>query len=202
MIGQLININVQPIRLQYEINNSHLEYETHNPQLNMKTQKGGLEIKSDRAEIKIDSFETRQEIGLKTAATLIKEMGQKSVQAGYEAVASIAEKGNMLDDPHAPSIPQMAANEMIKQYDTNIVFIPQDRPKMSVEGGNMEMSYTPDKLIFSPDMGGCEFNYVPGDVNFRVVRKPEVNIEYLGKPNYVPPELVEKLKGMMIDINI
>lgn len=57
-----------------------------------------------------------------------------------------------------------------------------------------------DKLNFDlrVDQGRVEF--IPGSIEMTINQYPEVNIEYVGDPIYVPPSAVARFTGEHIDV--
>ncbi|MDR2932058.1 MAG: DUF6470 family protein, partial [Oscillospiraceae bacterium] len=106
------------------------------------------------------------------------------------ATRAYAENGNRMVDSYGKGSPiaDIAMSQSIRSYDTVLAFIPSTGPEFSVEGGNISFEYNMDKLTFDWNTNNKPYlEYVPGEIQFVVKQYPEVIIEYVGDPIYVPP---------------
>lgn len=186
----LLRIQSVPIAIEYISQRAQLKYNNEPASVNVTRQKGRANIQTNPAKIKIDSYEMRASMGMKTAQRLVQEYGQKSRAAGFEATANYAELGRAIVNSHGNGNPlaDAAASKMISTTQTILSFIPSVKPDISVEGGTISFDYTMDKLTFDWDTHvRPQVEFVPGEIRFTVTQQPEVIIEYLGGPMYVPP---------------
>ncbi len=196
---QLLSIKSVPIAIEFKVTNAQLNYQTKNPFVEISRQTGGFEMKSEPIKVRIDSFEVRQSIGLKSNGTLVAEFGESGVSSAYEATAEIAQNGNMY--VNQMTTPQIAAQQSSKTIETVLDFLPHSQPEMRWEGGTIDVNFTKDKLDFQFDSkDSINFNYVPASVRFEIKQLPSVEIEYLGGPMYVPPSAQKHFTGEAIDV--
>ena len=52
---------------------------------------------------------------------------------------------------------------------------------------NMTIQYEMDKLNFDWKINKTGFEFIPGSIEFSITQQPDVLIEYVGDPLYVPP---------------
>jgi hypothetical protein len=77
---------------------------------------------------------------------------------------------------------------MQSSLDTALAFLPSVPAEISWEPQQLSMKYEMDKLSFvwrtsqQPDM-----QYTPASIEYHVKQYPKLEIEYIGKPMYVPP---------------
>lgn len=200
---QLLSIKTTPIQIDYQVTNAQLNYKTKNPVVEISRQKGGFEMHSEPIKVKIDNFEVRQSIGLKSNGTLVQEYSDKGKSDVYEAISQILDEGNQIVNPHGMTIPQMASQKASKTIETVLDFLPSARPEMTWEGGTLDVNFTPDTINMDFDSTDrINFEYTPAQVQFSIKQYPSVNIEYLGGPMYVPPSAAEYFTGQNIDIKV
>lgn len=188
---QLIQIRTIPMVMEMQISHARLEMSTNQPSYEMSRAKGSLSINHSYPKLNIDTYEARSSLNLKSCARSVQSFGADSVQAGYDATARIAEEGNMLMDIQnkgSNTIGDIAFENMQSTLDTALAFLPSASADISWEPGQLNMQYEMDKLSFDwrtsqkPDM-----QYTPASVQYHIKQYPKVEIEYVGKPNYVPP---------------
>ena len=198
---QLLSIRPIPISVEIVIDNAQLKYNNKLPKVEVSRQKGGLQMKADPIKINIDTFQMRQDIGLKSVNTLIKEVGQEGIKVAYEATARFVQEGNSLANPNGMDVSQIAAARMNKHYETVLDFLPKEGPEISWDGGKLSIHYQMDKLNMDWDVGSItNFEFVPGKIQLEIKQLPRVDIEYLGGPIYVPPSADPFYTGKEIDL--
>ena len=62
------------------------------------------------------------------------------------------------------------------------------------------MDYQMDKLTFNLRLQNGEVEYIPGSIEIVITQYPDVQIEYMGRPVYVPASAAEKLDGEQVDV--
>ena len=66
-------------------------------------------------------------------------------------------------------------------------FTPSARPEISWSEPNISIQYEMDKLNFEFKLANGNFEFIPGSIEINIKQYPDVVIEYIGKPIYVPP---------------
>ena len=188
----LIKITTIPIALEMKINHAKLEYSNASADLEISRNEGGLRIKSSPIKLHLDTFEARNSIR-PTSAESIKQYAEKGRAAAYEATATLAQEGHLLLEAKFGEdvLGQIIANhtDVFAQpagTNYNIDFIPKGGVDISFEEGNLTIDYQLDKLNFDWKTQQGDFEFIPGDIEITVAQRPEVRIEYVGEPLYVP----------------
>ncbi|WMJ24259.1 DUF6470 family protein [Paludicola sp. MB14-C6] len=188
-MGPLLQIHSVPFSYEMVINDARFEIESPRPSVAISRQKGGLQINSKPAQIRIDSTEARASMGLKSLGRAVDEFGKKGMQKAMEATAQIAQEGNQLMDTRNSNtvFTSIAYQRTRSSIDTMLGFIPSTPSKVSFDPHQLQIQYEMDKLSFDwrtnskPDM-----NFVPASIEFKVKDYARLEIEYLGRPLYIP----------------
>lgn len=186
----LLRIQNVPIEISYRSKRAELRQTTPQPRAQVTRVKGKQEIRTEPAQIKIDSYEMRASMGLKTAPRSVEEFSQAGRADALTATAQYAEEGNNIMESYGEGEPIIdnAMSKVLSTTETYMNFIPSVRPQMWVEGGTISFDYSMDRLNYDWNVSTRpEMEYIPGGVEFSVDRYHQVIIEYLGGPVYVPP---------------
>ena len=187
---QLIQITNVPIMIEMKTTMAQIQRKAQNVDLNIsRSEGGGLKIKSSPIKVSIDTFEARNSIAPTTKRS-IEQAAQKGTNAAYEATARMAKEGQMfldaklsggkaLDQIFAQS-GQSPEREFI--YSTT----PSVPPEISWSEPDISIQYDLEKLNFNWRISRGDFEFVPGSIEFKITQRPEVKIEYIGSPIYVP----------------
>ncbi len=185
---QLIKISHIPLEFEMKIEHPKLEMRQAKAQVQMETQAGQLRIESENIKVRLDTYEARRSIGLKTSGDLADELAQKGKQAASEATAQYAEIGNRMAQIHMDTtLADAVYPRLIHHRDTALVFLPSVGPKIDWEPNQLSIDFQPAKVSMDPKLVSAEITYVPGSMSIEIKQYPKVEIEYLGEPRYVPP---------------
>lgn len=185
----LLRIQNVPINIEYATTRASLQHNTDLPRVNVSRQKGRSDIQTRPAKVKLDGYEMRASMGVKTTPRVIQEAAQTGKQASMEATRTYAEEGNQMVDTHQKNvIAEIAASKSLNTVDTIMAFIPSEPIDISVDPASIQFDYTMDKLTFDWNVNPRpQLEYLPGSIEFSVTQYPQVIIEYIGSPIYVPP---------------
>ena len=186
---QLINITTVPIQYELKIQNARMQYKNATAEVEISRDKGGMRIKSRPVKLNIDSFEARNSV-VPTTATSVAQTAQKGQQSAYEATAQLAQEGQLMLKAKSGEdvLGQIFANR--NQQPTGefeLGFTPSAPVDLEYEAGDLIINYQMDKLNFDLKVANGNFEFVPGDIELSITQHPEVRIEYIGGPIYVPP---------------
>lgn len=196
MIQQLLDITITNAKCEYSTTNAKLTYNNQIAQSNMSTQKGEFRMSHDQLQIKMDMTEVKNSIGLKSICTLTKDNANEWKQLAKIGVAEKVQEGNNMANPHGLSIGEYLAKTSIETVETNIGFLPEGRPKIWFEGGDLNIKITPDKVNMNWDTHRKgEYTYTRGSFNYRLSQYPKCEINYIGGPRYVT-------SGSKLDVNV
>lgn len=186
---QLISIKNVPMAYELKINNARLERKSSTAELNVTRTDGGLRIESENIKVNIDTFEARNSVS-PTPRKSIEQAAQKGTQASYEATARFTQEGKLLMDA---KLDGEALNKIFKDRgelpngDFKLGFTPSEKADITWSEPNISIQYEMDKLNFEFKLQNGDFEFIPGNIEITITQYPDVIIEYIGKPIYVPP---------------
>jgi hypothetical protein len=186
----LLKITSVPISLEYKVRRARLVYSSERPTANVSRQKGRAYIQTTPARVTLDTYETRASAGLKSAPRSVQEFAEAGREAAMEASRGYAEEGNAILDSHGKGNPVLdsIASKSMRTADTIMAFIPSVPVDISVEPGSISFDYSMDKLNYDWNINPrAQLEYEPGGIEYTVAQYPDVIIEYVGSPIYVPP---------------
>lgn len=185
----VLKISTTPIKLSMSSQRARLESKIPDPEVGIIDQPGRLQMKTENIKVNIDTFESRQSTGWRTAKGLMQDAAQAGLKAAGEATARYAQIGNQMAQIQKGA----TVADIMKQYTvpspvmTGMKFIPSVGPDISWTPASLKMDYTPSKIEFDPQVDFTRSTYVPGELEINVEQFPKVEIEYVGEPLYVPP---------------
>lgn len=201
---QLLQITSVPINYELKITHARLERQSGTADLEISRDKGGLHIKSKPVKLNVDSFDARNSV-VPTVATAIKQNRDKGINAAYSATAQYASEGKLLVRAKigqgAETIDQIMAQRTARPTGAfELGFIPSAPVEMSATEPDFTIEYEMDRLNFDWMIDKGQVDFIPGDVELSITQHPEVKIEYVGKPLYVPPSVAERFLGQNVDV--
>ena len=185
---QLLKITSVPITLDYKVNNARLEHKNANASLEISRDKGGLKIKSQPIKLDIDSTDCYNSIRPSHSQS-IKQAAEKGEHAAYEATAAYAREGKLFlnakvgEDMIGKIV---ASREAPPNTNFTIDFLPKVKPELNWTEPELSIEYELDKLNFDWKVMNGDFEFVPGSIEISITQMPDVIVEYVGKPIYVP----------------
>ena len=186
---QLINITTVPIQYELKIQNARLQYKASTAEVEISRNKGGMRIKSRPVKLNIDSFEARNSV-VPTTARSVAQTAQQGKASAYEATAQLAQEGQLMLKAKIGEdvLGQIFSNRLQQPTgEFELGFTPSEPVELSYEAGDLIINYQMDKLNFDLKVANGNFEFVPGDIELSITQHPEVRIEYIGGPIYVPP---------------
>ncbi|MEG2144619.1 MAG: DUF6470 family protein [Oscillospiraceae bacterium] len=189
---QYLKITRVPIKITRSV--EPLKIETVTPPratMNLSVKPSKLNISATPTKLKMDNFESLSAMsGKKSAAGLSRDFAEEGMQAASEATGEYTDIGNQLANigKKGASIPDIMRQKMNPDFiPTEINFVPPDGPNIDWEAGNLSMDYEPAVLTKEPQITPLEQKFTPSKINVNIEQYPEVKIEYVGDPIYVPP---------------
>ena len=188
-MGPLIKITTVPISFEFKVNNARLERSSGTAELNVTRDRGGLRIESNNIKLSLDTFEARNSV-VPTTRRSIEQLGEKGRTAAYEATARYTNEGTIMMDA---KLDGNALNQIFSDRaqmptgEFTLGFTPSARPEISWSEPNISIQYEMDKLNFEFKLANGNFEFIPGNIEINIKQYPDVVIEYIGKPIYVPP---------------
>lgn len=186
----LIEITTVPIQIEMKTTRARLEYARGTAEMEISRDEGGLSIKSRPIRVNIDTYEARNSV-TPTLARQMEKQAQEGMQTAYSATATISSQGQLMMKTKLGEevITKFAEQTMMKNYKPNVAmdFIPKGGADIDWDPAELNIKYEMDKLNFDWKINQNGFEFVPGDIEFTVTQRPEVQIKYIGGPIYVPP---------------
>lgn len=188
-MNQLIKITTVPIQYELKINNARLEYSRSKAELEISRNDGGLSIKSRPVKLHLDSSEARNSM-VPTTAQSVAQSAQKGKEAAYSATAQLAQEGQLL---LKADIGEDVIGQIMQQRNAQptgefkLGFTPSAPVDINYEAADLTINYEMDKLNFDLKVANGNFEFIPGDIEMSITQHPDVLIEYIGGPIYVPP---------------
>ncbi|WP_028829248.1 DUF6470 family protein [Proteocatella sphenisci] len=199
-MGPLIKITRVPMAYELKINNARIERRSRKTDLNLTTDKGGLRIESNNIKVSIDTFEARNSV-VPTARRSIEQAAEKGKSAAYEAAARYTNEGTILMDA---KLDGNALNQIFKNRvqlptgEFQLGFTPAAGAEISWSEPNVSIQYEMDKLNFEFKITNGDFEFIPGGIEMNITQYPDVIIEYIGKPIYVPASADPEHEGFSL----
>ena len=201
---QLLQIKTIPINYELKVNNARLERRSSTAELEISRDKGGMHIKSRPVRVNIDSFEARNSV-VPNTSTSIKQAAEKGRTASYQATAQYASEGKLMLNAQigqGGEVLDQIIQQRTEQPTGNfgITFLPSAAAQLSYVPPSLTIEYEMDKLNFDMKVEKGQVEFIPGNIELSVTQYPDVVIEYVGKPIYVPPSVAERFSGEVIDV--
>ncbi len=188
-MDQLIKITTVPIQYELKVNNARLEYSSSKAELEIHKNDGGLSIKSRPVKLHLNSFEARNSV-TPTTMRSVSQSAQKGMTAAYSATAQMAQEGNLMlkADIGEEVVTQIAKQRTAQPTgEFEMGFTPKAPVDISYEAPDLTINYEMDKLNFDLKIQNGNFEFIPGNIEMSITQHPDVVIEYVGGPLYVPP---------------
>ena len=188
-MNQLFKITSVPIQYELKINNARLEYSRSRAELEISRNDGGLSIKSRPVKLNLDSTEARNSV-VPTTARSVAQTAQAGKEAAYSATAQMAQEGHLLLNA---KIGEDVIGQIMQQRtaaptgEFQLGFTPSAPVDINYEAADLTINYEMDKLNFDLKIANGNFEFIPGNIEMSITQRPEVRIEYIGGPIYVPP---------------
>lgn len=193
---------VSPTLLSYNIVNTKLDYQIHDGGLvrrkmpdtqyyQQKTNDTYISISTEDATVTIDTYNARASMGYGelTDGDMMKRRADEGKQKCADGTRWAVQEGNMLQNRIPPS--EIARRKMMKDTECNVVttFFPQGGADITVERGGVRSDYEPTTIDFDWESAFYDkHDYDRAYVNFNVVQRAYIDIEYLGEPIYFPED--------------
>ncbi len=188
-MNQLIRITTVPIQYELKVNNARLEYSRAKAELEISRNDGGLSIKSRPVKLNLGATEARNSV-VPTTARSVAQTAQAGKEAAYSATAQLVQEGKLL---LKADIGQDVIGQIMQQRtapatgEFQLGFTPSAPVDINYEAADLTINYEMDKLNFDLKVANGNFEFIPGNIEMSITQHPDVVIEYVGGPLYVPP---------------
>ena len=189
-MDQLLEIHTIPIQIEIVVTHPKLNISTEPASLNITREKDGLKMEHSYPVLHIDSSAARDSMNLKSSMGLARDFAEKGVQAAMEATANAAKEGDLLSDltnPGSNPICEIARQAIQQTAELVPAAIPAVPAQISWDPAQLKLQYEKDRLILDWKSHHPEYEFTPGSIEFRIKQYPKTEIEYIGRPHYIPP---------------
>ncbi|MBP1925761.1 hypothetical protein J2Z76_001622 [Sedimentibacter acidaminivorans] len=175
----LLEIRTIPMSVEYKINKARYEIINTDASVEITHNKSGIKMQMKPIKLKLDTVETNGLDG---------DFLRNGIKSTYVAKVNYAEESNMMlninirDNP----IPEILLNKFSSDVNFNLEFVPTVGSEMSWDPQELSIKYEMDKLNFDWKINRPEINFIPGNIEIIIKEYPRVEINYTGKPIYVP----------------
>jgi hypothetical protein len=161
-------MEIERLRLQYEITNAQLLYEITPAKMNISVKHGEVDIKREPLKLTIDNRGFFDSVGIKSSTTQAREQAQKGKAAAQDAAGRYTREKNAMLGPDTMSPAEIAAARNTQPVQTELTFTPSEKPKMSWSGGKVTVNAERDRVDIEWEPQSVDFTYVPYSVEFYV----------------------------------
>lgn len=173
-------IQITTIPIAYEVRTEKARYERHEGTAKLEisgSQNGKMQIKSQAIKLNLDTYEPGN-VAFHTALGT-GENGKIS-PVTYQATVSMDQNGKLLlkgelnDNLNNAKIAQASSSAGSPQAN-------------QTNQADLTIWYEMDRMNFDMKVANGNFEFIPGNINIEITQYPDVQIEYVGGPIYVPP---------------
>ena len=185
----LLQIQSIPIAIEYRVTPAQVERRTAHAEVEIQRNRGGLQIRTRPIQLNIDSFEARNSV-VPTAMRSIENYASLGRQAALQGTGTLAHEGTVMLDIHLREspIPRLAAERLARNTpEFNINWLPDQPVNMDWIPGELHIEYHFDQIDANWQTNQSGFEFTPGSIEFVVAQHPQVIIEFVGEPIFVPP---------------
>lgn len=170
-------IQITTIPIAYEVKVEKAKYERHEGTANLEisgNQDGKMQIKSQAIKLNLDTYEPGNAA---FHAALGVDGNEKNPSVTYQATVSMEQDGQLLlkgelnDNLNNAKIAQASSSMNSSQ----------------AKQADLTIWYQMDRMSFDMKVANGNFEFIPGNINIEITQYPDVQIEYVGGPIYVPP---------------
>lgn len=185
---QLLRITRVPMKYEFVTEPARLAYKTDRGGFTLQRQGGELNIDAQRAQIRQDSTQFFNSMGLRTSSAAKQYAVEQSLQDYRQAVVNYVDTGNQLINiQKGVTVPELARQRMMESVQAgNLTLTPLSPVNINWTPAQMSMNYRPVTLNFDWQTAKSSMEFIPGKFSMNIQQYPELKIEYLGRPIYVP----------------
>lgn len=197
----LLQIKTIPLKYEMKIQKAELRYTKSKSEVLINKENGGLDINSKPIKSIIDTYEARSSI-TPTTMESVRQAAASGLKAAYEAAATYTEEAALLLDAKVPNPLDQIFRQRAQMPtgEFGLAFIPTTGPDLEWSAPDLNIKYQMDKLSFDIRAAKGDFEFIPGSIEFSITQMPDVEIEYIGKPMYVPPSAAKYFDHSPIDV--
>ncbi len=184
-------LSITSVNTEYKLNISpaRASYSSQKTNVNYQRQEGKFEMVNEPAKLLINTTDLRNSM-TPTVALSLRQTAQKGHAAARDAAAQYSAEAVQLREAKIGQDPiaQIAAQRVaLPTGEFQLGFIPSVQPEIQFQEPNYQTMIEADKMVFDTRVQRGDLEYTHWDVSAQITQFPDVQIEYMGKPHYVPP---------------
>jgi hypothetical protein len=202
MNTQLIKIKTIPIQYEIHMENARLTTPEIDPgEFEIETTPLKIETETTPVQMRMDSSDMRRSMGMKTIADVMREAPGKTQEAANKATSRYVSRGNRMANGQADGITvvDIAKQDFLSKYATTIEStigsIPTEKVDISWEPATVKHDVQKSEAHTDWKKAAQEMEFVPSNYSLEIQRLAEVEIEYIGGFQYVPPSSDPEFEG-------
>ncbi|MFT4107899.1 MAG: DUF6470 family protein [Lacrimispora sp.] len=196
----LLKITTTPMEYELKIQRARLEYSSSKSEVINNHTKGGFTMENHPIKLHLDTYDARNSV-CPTTTESVRQAASKGKSAAMEATATYAKESAMLLSPNSNALNQIFTQRAQQPTgEFGLRFIPNTGPEIEWSDPDLSMQYQMDRLSFDIKVANGNFEFIPGSVEMSITQMPDVNIEYIGKPIYVPPSSANLFSHAPMDV--
>ena len=185
---QLLRITTIPLKLKMNVEMAKLKLSQGTARMEQQSKGAKLRMNHKNGEVTINTYPARKRLGLLNNKDFCIAAADRGEQGADQAIAHYSEMGNKLSMAHkGVSVAQAAYRAPIEVPSMETAFQPGAGAQFSWVDAQLKIQYESAELNVNWDNSNTALEYVPGKLQIEVEQYPDVQIEYLGSPSYVPP---------------
>lgn len=160
-------MEIERLRLQYEITRAQLLYEITPAKLNISVKRGEMDIQHEPLKLTIDNQGFFDSVGIKADTPQAKEQAQKGTAALDAAGRYVREKNATLS-PNAMNPSEIAAAQTAQSASIQTAAATAEKPKLTWSGGKVTIKAERDQVSVDWQPQSIDFTYIPYAVEFYI----------------------------------
>ena len=197
----LLQIKTIPIKYEMKIQKAELRYSQSKTDVLINKESGGLDVNSKPIKLYIDTYDARSSISPTTMES-VRQAAASGLEAASEATATYTEEAALLLDAKVsnPLDQIFRQRAQMPTGEFGLAFVPTTGPDLEWSAPDLNIKYQMDKMSFDIRAAKGDFEFIPGSIEISITQMPDVEIEYIGKPMYVPPSAAKYFDHEPIDV--
>ncbi|MGN0613885.1 MAG: DUF6470 family protein [Porcipelethomonas sp.] len=189
---QLLKIKTIPIKYNIDVRNASITVPEIEP-ADLKLDSTPLKIENEThpIQVRMDSSNMRRSMGMKTIADIGREAPAKTQQTANRVTSEYVQMGNKMANGHANGITvaQLMREKSLENItiESTIGRIPTEKIDMSWEPATIKHSVQRSEVTTDWQKAAQEMEFIPSSITLEIEQLADVEIEYIGGYQYVPP---------------
>lgn len=186
---QLIRVTSTPIKYEYNVERARLAYTTDLGGFTLQKQGGSLQVHTTHVSHQMDNSAMWRQLDHPGFRDRLAKEKSEATAAASEAIVKYVETGNQMANAHkGATIPEIMYQRLMQDKNAGSLMLSKlALPQFNWNPGSVEMSYQPVEQTFDWRTAKASMEFLPGSFSVNILQYPDIQIEYLGGPVYVPP---------------